>query len=66
MTALRRLSLATERGASLGVLIRPLHAATQYSAAVLRIALTRTATHLRLQLFKGRGLSPCVVELPLP
>jgi protein ImuA len=66
MTALRRLALATERGASLGVLIRPLRAATQYSAAVLRMTLKRTATHLRLQLFKGRGLSPCVVELPLP
>jgi protein ImuA len=66
MTALRRLALAAERGASLGVLIRPLRAATQYSAAVLRMALTRTATHLRLQLLKGRGLSPCVVELPLP
>lgn len=65
MTSLRRLALATERGASLGVLIRPLRAAKQYSAAGLRIALTRTATHLRLQLLKGRGLSPCVVELPL-
>jgi len=66
MTALRRLALATERGGSIGVLIRPLVAAREHSAAMLRIALTRTATHLRLQILKGRGLAPCVVELPLP
>ena len=66
MTALRRLALATERGGSLGVLIRPLRAAREHSAAVLRLALTRTATRLRLQLLKGRGLTPCTVELPLP
>lgn len=65
MTSLRRLVLATERGASLGVLIRPMHAATEHTAARLRIALTRTATHLRLQLLKGRGLAPGTVELPL-
>jgi len=65
MTQSRRLALATERGASLGVLIRPLRAAVEYTAAVLRIALTRTTTHLRLQLLKGRGIAPCVVELPL-
>lgn len=63
MTELRRLVLASERGASLGVLVRPLRAAAEHTAAVLRIALTRTATHLRLQLLKGRGLSPRVVEL---
>ncbi len=66
MTELRRLALATERGAALGVLIRPLRAAIEHSAAVLRIAITRTATHLRLQLLKGRGLSPRVIELALP
>jgi hypothetical protein len=63
MTELRRLALAAERGASLGVLIRPLCAAVESTAAVLRIAIERTASHLRLQLLKGRGLSPCVVEL---
>lgn len=66
MTALRRLALATGRGGSLGVLIRPLRAATEHSSAVLRIALTRSATCLRLQLLKGRGITPCTVELPLP
>jgi hypothetical protein len=66
MTQSRRLALATERSASLGVLIRPLRAATEYTAAVLRMVLQRTSTHLRLQLLKGRGLTPCVVELPLP
>jgi hypothetical protein len=66
MTELRRLTLAAERGASLGVLIRPLQAATLHTTAVLRMAITRTATHLRLQLLKGRGLSPRVIELALP
>jgi hypothetical protein len=66
MTELRRLALAAERGASLGVLIRPLRAAMEHSVAVLRIALTRTATHLRLQLLKGRGLAPRTIELALP
>jgi hypothetical protein len=66
MTELRRLALAAERGASLGVLIRPLSAAREHTAAMLRIALTRTATHLRLDLLKGRGLAPRVVEVALP
>lgn len=66
MTELRRLKLAAERGAALGVLIRPHCAAVEPSAAVLRMAIERTATHLRLRLLKGRGLSPCVVELALP
>jgi hypothetical protein len=63
MTELRRLALAAERGASLGVLIRPPGAAVENTAAVLRIAIERTTTHLRLQLLKGRGLSPRAVEL---
>ena len=66
MTELRRLALAAERGASLGVLIRPLRVAREHTAATLRIALTRTATHLRLDLLKGRGLAPRVVQVALP
>jgi hypothetical protein len=66
MTPLRRLSLAAERGASLGVLIRPARVARDHTAATLRIGLTRTATHLRLDLLKGRGLVPRVVDVALP
>lgn len=66
MTELRRLTLAAEQGASLGVLIRPLSAAIEHTTAVLRMALTRTATHLRLQLLKGRGLAPRVIEIAWP
>ena len=64
MTESRRLALASGRGAALGVLIRPLRAAVEHTAAVLRMVLTRTATHLRLQLLKGRGITPRIVELP--
>jgi hypothetical protein len=63
MTELRRLTLAAEHGASLGVLIRPLSAAMEHTTAVLRMAITRTATHLRLQLLKGRGIAPRVIEI---
>jgi hypothetical protein len=66
MTELRRLALAAERGNALGVLIRPARAARESTAAMLRIALTRTTTHLRCDLLKGRGLTPRVVEVPLP
>jgi cell division inhibitor SulA len=66
MTELRRLALAAERGNALGVLIRPARAARESSAATLRIALTRTAAHLRCDLLKGRGLVPRVVEVALP
>lgn len=65
MTELRRLALAAERGGCLGVLIRPARAAREPTAAMLRIAITRTPTHLRLQLLKGRGVAPCAVELAL-
>jgi hypothetical protein len=63
---LRRLSLATERGASLGVLFRPMRAAMEHTTAVLRMALARTATQLRIELLKGRGVTPRVIELALP
>jgi protein ImuA len=65
MTSLRRLALASERGAALAVLIRPLRVAVEHTAAVLRIVLTRSATALRLQLLKGRGLKPAVLEIAL-
>lgn len=66
MTSLRRLALAAERGTALGMLIRPPQVASEYTAATLRIALTREAAHLTLQLLKGRGVSPCTVRLALP
>jgi hypothetical protein len=66
MTQLRRLALAAERGAALGVLIRPLRAAVEPSAAVLRLMARRTATRLRLELLKGRGVTPRSVDLVLP
>jgi len=66
MTALRRLALAAGRGASLGVLIRPLRALAAPTAATLRLMARRTTTHLRLELLKGRGVTPRSVELVLP
>jgi len=66
MSVLRRLALAAGRGLSLGVLIRPLRAIEEPTAAVLRLALVRTPTRLVVRLLKGRGISPCAVELPLP
>ena len=66
MGQLRRLVLAAERGAALGVLIRPLRAALGSTAAGLRLMARRTATHLRLELLKGRGMAPRSVELALP
>ncbi len=66
MTELRRLALAAERGAALCVLIRPLRAAVEPSVASLRLLARRTATRLRLELIKGRGVAPRSIELPLP
>ncbi|HTQ36511.1 MAG TPA: translesion DNA synthesis-associated protein ImuA [Steroidobacteraceae bacterium] len=66
MTALRRLALAAARGAALGVLIRPLRALATPTAATLRLLARRTATHLRLELLKGRGIAPRSIELALP
>jgi len=66
MTELRRLVLAAERGAALGVLIRPLRALGAPTAASLRLMVRRTTTHLRLELLKGRGVAPRSVELALP
>jgi cell division inhibitor SulA len=66
MTVLRRLALAAEQGSALAVLVRPLRAAAEHSAAVLRLALTRTGDCLQVRLLKGRGVAPAVVELALP
>jgi hypothetical protein len=65
MTELRRLVLAAERGVALGVLIRPLRALATSTAASLRLIARRTATHLRLELVKGRGVAPRSIELAL-
>ncbi|HUG73893.1 MAG TPA: translesion DNA synthesis-associated protein ImuA [Steroidobacteraceae bacterium] len=65
LVALRRLALAAERGAALGVLIRPLRAALEHTPALLRLAVTRTAAGLSVQLLKGRGLAPRTVALGL-
>lgn len=66
MTELRRLALAAAQGAALGVLIRPPGAVLESTAAVLRLTVRRTATRLRLELLKGRGVMPRGVELALP
>jgi hypothetical protein len=66
MTGLRRLALAAERGAALGVLVRPLHAAAEPTAASLRLMVRRRASCLQLELTKARGIAPRSVELPLP
>jgi hypothetical protein len=63
MTELRRLALAAESGASLGVLIRPLQVAGEHTAAVLRMALSRTATHLCIDILKCRGMAPRRLEI---
>jgi hypothetical protein len=65
LVALRRLALAAGRGAALGVLIRSSRVAADPTAAVLRLALTRTDTGLAVQLLKGRGLTPRTIEVGL-
>lgn len=63
MRELRRLALAAEKGGALGVLIRPLAASGTHTAARLRLELESTEAGLRLQLLKGRGVTPAVVAL---
>jgi cell division inhibitor SulA/protein ImuA len=53
--AIRRLQLAAERGKSLGVLFRPLRAARESSAAVLRVAVEPNLDGARVTLLKSRG-----------
>jgi hypothetical protein len=53
--AIRRLQLAAERGKTLGVLFRPLRAAQESSAAVLRVAVEPKFDGARVTLLKSRG-----------
>lgn len=66
MRELRRLALAAEKGAAIGVLIRPSGAAREHSAALLRVALESTDRCCTLRLLKGRGIVPQRIELALP
>lgn len=65
MPQLRRLSLAAEKGAALGVLIRPLQAAQEPSTALLRLALEDGPDCTVVQILKGRGVMPRRIEVPL-
>jgi hypothetical protein len=53
--AIRRLQLAAERGKTLGVLFRPLRAARESSAAVLRVVVEPKPDGARVTLLKSRG-----------
>jgi len=53
--AIRRLQLAAERGKTLGVLFRPMRAAQESSAAVLRVAVEPKFDGARVTLLKSRG-----------
>jgi cell division inhibitor SulA/protein ImuA len=61
--AIRRLQLAAVRGKTLGVLFRPLRAARESSAAVLRIAVEPKAEGARITLLKSRGGSRGSIEV---
>jgi hypothetical protein len=63
---IRRLQLAAERGRTLGVLFRPLRAARQASAAVLRLSVEPLAAGVRLTILKGRSARRDALELPWP
>jgi cell division inhibitor SulA/protein ImuA len=61
--AIRRLQLAAERGKTLGVLFRPMRAARESSAAVLRIAVEPKPDGARVTLLKSRGGARGSIEL---
>jgi hypothetical protein len=61
--AIRRLQLAAERGKTLGVLFRPLRAARESSAAVLRVAVEPKPDGARVTLLKSRGGTRGSIEL---
>lgn len=62
---IRRLHLAAERGATLGVLFRPNEAARSSSPAALRVGVEPAAQGMRITLLKSRGGARGTIELPL-
>lgn len=62
---IRRLHLAAERGATLGVLFRPQEAARSASPAALRVGVEPAAQGVRITLLKSRGGARGTLELPL-
>jgi cell division inhibitor SulA/protein ImuA len=60
---IRRLHLAAEQGATLGVLFRPREAARNSSPAALRVAVEPTARGARITLLKSRGGTRDAIEL---
>jgi hypothetical protein len=53
--AQRRLQLAAESSGSVGLIIRPLRAATQSSLSALRLKLVREHGQLQIEILKARG-----------
>ena len=62
---IRRLHLAAQRGATLGVLFRPREAARVSSPAALRVAVEPAAPGVRVTLLKSRGGAQGTIELLL-
>ncbi|MFI4886370.1 MAG: translesion DNA synthesis-associated protein ImuA [Steroidobacterales bacterium] len=62
---IRRLHLAAEQGATLGVLFRPRQAARDASPAALRVAVEPAAAGMRVTLLKSRGGARGAIELSL-
>ena len=60
---IRRLHLAAEQGATLGVLFRPREAARDSSPAALRIAVEPATPGVRITLLKSRGGARGAIEL---
>ena len=60
---IRRLHLAAEQGATLGVLFRPREAAQESSPAALRVAVEPAAPGVRVTLLKSRGGARGAIEL---
>ncbi|MGH8269676.1 MAG: translesion DNA synthesis-associated protein ImuA, partial [Steroidobacteraceae bacterium] len=62
---IRRLHLAAEQGATLGILFRPRQAARDSSPAALRVAVEPAARGARVTLLKSRGGARGTIELSL-